>query len=100
MISVTQPTTHMTNNNTVKAYLLGDKETGSNGLGSLSFEHDVMYSYVTRVAKKVLSIDGNLIVQITNIKYSNTTTKQCSMLKNECRKQGIAWAEIDPIDWH
>jgi hypothetical protein len=78
----------MTNEQIISRFLNG-ATTGSNKQGSLFIEGDTLYSYGRHypLAQRLLGA-----VWVNSARYSNTTSKQASLVRSAASRKGITLA--------
>lgn len=86
----------MTNQETIKAYLNGNKAHGKNTNCTIFYSHNHIFSYGYHY---LLGLKyGNGILLVNNTGYSVTTGKHISMLEREAFKMGYKVFEVPNID--
>lgn len=86
----------MTNEETIKAYLKGNKESGINSNKTIFFSYEHIFSYG---AHYLLGLKyGNGILLVNNYRYSATTGKHISMLERHAFGMGYKVFEVPNLN--
>lgn len=85
----------ISNKSLINAFIDGNCYTNSRN-GSMCVQHDRLYSYNTCIAERAL----NGVIYVNTTKYSQTTSKQQSLLVRLLNDNGISYKKIGNLPWN